>query len=202
MGVDFEDVLMAEDRATAKGGWFLTYGDDLISRSVTQPSPFVDCNPFIAGDCDGTTMIDNVNKAKLEGVELEANYENDWAILGVAYSHINGWNRETGEHLGDLQPDTTTFHVAAKIPPADLQIGSWITWAQDFDNTDDPSLERDGYLVTHLYVVWSPQQELLQGLTLAAGIDNVFDETYTRVFTDSDEPGRNFKAMASYQITW
>jgi hemoglobin/transferrin/lactoferrin receptor protein len=202
MGLDFQDVLTTEDRATAKGGWFMTYGDDLISRNVVQPSPFVDCNPFIAGDCDGTTIIDNVNKAKLEGVELEANYENDWAILGVAYSHINGWNRETGEHLGDLQPDTTTFHVAGKIPPADLQVGSWITWAQDFDNTDDPSLERDGYVVTDLYVVWSPRQELLQGFTLAAGIDNVFDETYTRVFTDSDEPGRNFKAMASYQISW
>jgi hemoglobin/transferrin/lactoferrin receptor protein len=202
MGVDFEDVLMTNDRATAKGGWFLTYGDDLITRNVFQPSPFVDCNPFIAGDCDGTTIIDNVNKAKLDGVEIEGSYENDYMLLTAAYSHIDGENRETGEPLGDLQPDTLTFHTAAKIQLLDLQIGSYVTWAQDFTNTDDPTLERDGFVVTDIYVVWAPQEEMLQGFTLAAGIDNVFDETYTRVFTDSNEPGRNYKAMVAYQIAW
>ncbi|MGH6940862.1 TonB-dependent receptor domain-containing protein [Hypericibacter sp.] len=202
MGLDFEDVLMADDRATAKGGWFLTYGDDLISRNVVQPSPFVDCNPFIAGDCDGTTIIDNVNKARLDGVELEAQYENDYMIFGAAYSHIDGENTETGEPLGDLQPDTVTFHTAAKIQMLDMQIGSYVTWAQDFDNTDDPTLERDGYVVTDIYAVWAPQQEILRGFTLAAGIDNLFDETYTRVFTGSNEAGRNYKAMMSYQIAW
>jgi hemoglobin/transferrin/lactoferrin receptor protein len=202
MGLDFEDVLFANDRATAKGGWFLTYGDDLISRSVVQPALFVDCNPFIAGDCDGTTIIDNVNEAKLDGVELEGSYENDYMLFSASYSHIDGENTETGEPLGDLQPDTVTFHTAAKIQPLDLQVGWYVTWAQDFTNTDDPTLERDGYVVNDIYLIWSPQQEILRGFTLAAGIDNLLDETYTRVFTGSDEAGRNYKAMLAYQIAW
>ena len=42
----------------------------------------------------------------------------------------------------------------------------------------------------------------MRGLRLDLGIDNVFDETYARTFTDSKEAGRSFKAAVSYSLKW
>ena len=34
------------------------------------------------------------------------------------------------------------------------------------------------------------------------GVDNAFDEAYSRVFTNVTEAGRNFKGLVSYTRTW
>lgn len=201
-GFQFDDVLTADDHVQAKGGWFLTYGDDFITRSVFQPAPFVDCNPAIPGACDGTTVIDNVNKAKLDGVEVEAGYENDFMIFDFAYSHINGIDRETNDTLGLLQPDTWTLHAAAKLEAIDTQIGWRTTIAEDFEDNGNPTNDRDGYTLHDIYAIWRPGIEPLDGLSLAVGIDNLFDETYTRVFTGANEAGRNYKAWVAYTLAW
>lgn len=201
-GFQFDDVLLPEDNVHAKGGWFLTYGDDFISRTVDQPALFVDCNPFIPGDCDGTTIIDNVNKAKLDGVEVEAGYENEFVIFDFAYSHINGIDRETNETLGLLPPDTWALHAAAKIQAIDTQIGWRTIIADDFKDDDNPANDRDGYTVHDIYAIWQPDFAPLQGFSLAAGIDNLFDEAYTRVYTGVYEAGRDYKGWVSYTLAW
>lgn len=198
MGIQFEDLAFSGDRLTAKGGWFLTYGEDFITRVVDQPAPPA-CTP---PNCNGTTIIDNVNKARLEGIEIESGYENDYMLLEASYSHIDGENRETGEPLGDLQPDTVSVHAAAKIRPIDTQVGWRVTHGARFDQTDDPTLERDAYIVNDIYALWRPQEDWLRGFSLAGGIDNLFDETYSLVYEGANEPGRNYKAQIAYQIAW
>ncbi|MEX0808119.1 MAG: TonB-dependent receptor [Dongiaceae bacterium] len=200
-GVQFEDMATDNDLLTAKGTWFLTYGKDLIDLDVIQPIPFFNCNPMIPGNCNGSTTATNVHRAKLQGVEFETGYENDLMILEAAYAHIDGEDRDTGEPLGSLQPDTFTGHAAAKIEPVDMQIGWRITVADDFTNTDDPSEERDGYTVNDVYALWQPL-DFLAGFSLAVGVDNIFDKSYSRVFTGADEPGRNYKTYMSYTIAW
>jgi hemoglobin/transferrin/lactoferrin receptor protein len=122
-------------------------------------------------------------------------------ILQAAYAHITGEDRDTGEPLGALQPDTFTGHAAAKIEPLDMQIGWRITIADDFTDTDDPAEERDGYTVNDIYAVWQPL-DFLNGISLAVGVDNIFDESYSRVYTGANEPGRNYKTYMSYTIAW
>ncbi|MGD9742730.1 MAG: TonB-dependent receptor [Dongiaceae bacterium] len=201
-GFQFEDVLAEGDDLHAKGGWFLTYGKDFISRTVDQPALFVDCNPAIPGDCDGTTIIDNVNRAKLDGVEVEAGYENDFMIFDFAYSHINGIDRDTGDTLGLLQPDTWALHAAAKLGFMDTQIGWRTIIAEKFEDTGDPSADRDGYTLHDIYAIWRPSFEPIRGLSLSAGIDNLFDEAYTRVWTGAYEAGRDYKGWISYTLAW
>src|SRR3546814_7080751 len=53
-GIDVEDVLEDNDRLTLKASHFITWGKDFIDLNVVQPELFIDCNPFIPGDCDGT----------------------------------------------------------------------------------------------------------------------------------------------------
>lgn len=190
MGVDFEDFLWLNDHLWAKGGYFHTKADDLITREVHQP-------PF----GDGTTNFANVNKATLRGFELEAGYENEYFLVELTYARIDGKNTDTGEPLGDLQPDQFSFHVAGKLAQIDTVVGWRVTAADDFTGSADPSAYREGYIVNDVYAVWQPQG-FLKGVSVAAGIDNVGDEAYSRVWTGANEVGRNFKALVSYTIAW
>ncbi len=201
-GINFEDVLADNDQFRLKGSYFFIDGKDFVDLSVNQPTPFVDCNPFIPGACDGTTTSANVPHAVLWGAEVEGYYENDRLIFSLGYSEIHGENDDTGDHLGILTPPQLTTNFAVKVPEIDSLVGWRVTAATKFDEVDDPSEERDAYIVNDIYFSWTPGDRILNGLRLDLGIDNIFDENYDRVFTDSPEPGRDFKAMVSYSLTW
>jgi hemoglobin/transferrin/lactoferrin receptor protein len=205
-GLDFENVMTAGDRLTLKGSYFWIKGYDFISLSVDQPTPFVDCSIFIPGDCNGTTSAENVARAKLWGSEVEASYENDRVRFGFGYSDINGKDRDTGDYLGSLTltPPQFTIDLALKLREIDWTIG-WRTFiAADFDevNDDEPELKHDGYDVHDIYFSWAPTESVIEGLRVDLGVENVFDESYARVYDSSKEPGRNFRFAVSYGLNF
>ena len=57
---------------------------------------------------------------------------------------------------------------------------------------------RDAYAVADVYASWSP--DALPGVRFDAGVDNIFDERYERVFEGVYQPGRNYKIAASWQF--
>jgi hemoglobin/transferrin/lactoferrin receptor protein len=69
----------------------------------------------------------------------------------------------------------------------------------DFDEGDE---HKEGYNVHNIAATWNPEQ--VAGLTVTAGIDNLFDKAYASHSSDvargeADlEPGRNIKVSASY----
>lgn len=204
-GVTFDDLADAGDQFQVKASHFLIWGEDFIDTRVDQPS-FGECglfSPFfMPGDCDGTTTTFNVPEAKLWGSEIEASYENERFLVSLGFSRIDGENEDTGEKLGTLTPDEVTLNTAVKL----LEINSIVGWrvlaADKFDEVDDPSEERDGYAVHDVYFSWQPSEDLLRGLRLDLGIDNIFDKSYARVNTNANEPGRNFKGLVSYSVKW
>lgn len=201
-GLDFDDVFDDGDRFQVKASQFYIDGENFIDLAVTQPTPFVDCNPFIPGDCNGTTTSSNVPHAELWGREVEASYENDRLLVSVGYSEIHGKNQDTGAHLGVLTPEQVTTNAAVKLPEIDSLVGWRVIAAAEFDEVNDPTEERDGYVVNDIYFAWAPSDGPLEGLRIDLGIDNIFDESYDRVFTDATEPGRDFKAHVSYSVAW
>ncbi len=104
-GLNFDDLIQENDKFQIKASHFRIWGTDFIDLSVTQPTLFVDCNPFIPGNCDGTTNSANVPNAFLAGTEVEAPYENDRVIVGASFSNLSGENTDTGANLGSLTPD-------------------------------------------------------------------------------------------------
>ena len=197
-GFDFDDVVQGGDRLQVKASHFLIWGEDFLDTEVTQPFP----PACIPGACNGTTQIVNVPEAELWGTEVEAFYESSRALFTFGYSTINGENADTNEKLGSLTPDQFTFNTALKLPEIDSIVGWRTIVARDFTRTDNPAEERDGYVVNDLYFAWQPADGLLSGLRVDLGIDNIFDETYTRTFTGATEAGRNFKALVSYALKW
>ncbi len=202
LGFQFDSVLLENDYAEFKGGYFRTNADNLIALDVNQPAPFVDCNPFIPGACDGTTTVENISSALLQGSEIEAVYDSRYFRSSVAYSIIRGKDLDTGEQAGTLQPDRVTFNLLGKIEPLNLFPGYRMTHAAAFES-DDPADYRAPYTLHDLYMIWAPGPETpLNGLQFALGVDNVTNEQYSTVFTGADEMGRNFKALISYNLTF
>jgi hemoglobin/transferrin/lactoferrin receptor protein len=161
-GLNFDDVLLDHDRFQIRASQFYIDGEDFIDLAVIQPTPFVDCNPFIPGNCNGTTTSTNVPNAELWGREVEASYENDRVLVRVGYSEIHGKNEDTGAHLGVLTPPQVTTDTAVKLPEIESIIGWRIIAATDFDEVNDPSEERDGYVVNDVYFAWAPSDGPLE----------------------------------------
>lgn len=201
-GFDFKNVFQDSDRLTIKASHFITWGKDFIDLEVNQPELFLECNPFIFGDCDGTTNSANVPKAKLWGSEIEASYDGPRFLASLGWSTIDGENRDTGEKLGVLTADRLTFVGGVKVPEIDSLFGFRSTFAADFDKVDDPSEKRDGYNVHDIFYAWQPSEGPLAGLRVDLGIDNLFDADYERVYAGVPEQGINFKGLVSYSMKW
>src|SRR3546814_3575637 len=125
------------DRLQSKASHFITWGKDFIDLNVDQPEIFVDCNPFIPGDCDGTTNSTNVPKAKLWGSEIEASYDGPRFLASLGWSTVDGENRDTGEKLGVLTADRLTVMGGVKVPEIDSLVGWRSTFAAEFDKRSE-----------------------------------------------------------------
>ena len=197
-GLTFENVFSQDDLLEFKAAYFETEGEDFIDLGVNQPAPFTDCNPFIAGACDGTTTSVNVARAILRGVEIESGYENPRLRITLALSTLNGKNEDTGQKLGVLTPPQLHLDTALKWPAHDTRLGWRLHAADEFDDVNSPDEQRAGYAVHDFYFAWTPGRSI----RLDLGIDNAFDKAYSRVFTGATEAGRNIKATLRYDIQW
>jgi len=200
LGLTFTDLLLPGDRLQMKASRFVTDGQDFIDIDVEQPSPFVDCNPFIPGACDGITRATNVPEAELDGSEIEATYDSARARVALGFSDVDGENERTGEPLGVLTPAQLTVDVALKLPERNLITGWRMIAAAQFDEVADPSEERESYDVHDFYIAWTPASGPLAGARVDVAVENAFDEAYSRVFTGALQPGRNVSLRLGYRF--
>lgn len=200
--VEFDAVMDARDKLQFKASRFLVDGDDFIDLVVVQPAPFIACNPFIPANCDGTTSSGNIPRAALRGTEVEASYESPRLRLALGFSTLDGENLATGAKLGMLAPDQLTADAAFKLHEIESVIG-WRTLAADrFEKVNAVADIRDGYTVHDLYLSWQPRRvEQLRGVRLDLGVDNIFDKSYARIFTNAPEAGRNLKIAIGYNLS-
>lgn len=200
-GLDLADLAFDRDALRFKATYFRIDGEDFIDSEVDQPIPGVDCNPGIPADCNGTTRAVNVTDATLYGAEAEARYTMGRLRFDLGFSRIDGENDDTGDKLGVLTPNQYTLRTTLGIPELDAVAGWNILSADDFDRVDDPAEGRDGYTVNDVFVAWQPGGALA-GLRVDAGIDNVFDRDYARVFTGAAEARQNVKIRLGYALQW
>ncbi|WP_233508614.1 TonB-dependent hemoglobin/transferrin/lactoferrin family receptor [Parvularcula marina] len=206
IGVDFHDIASDGDRLQAKISTFESDVEDLINLSVNFAYDATCFSPPFFPCTAGTTNSANVDAATLEGIELEGRYDSDLFFARVSYSQIDGEDEATGADLGILTPDRFAVDTGFNLRDWNALVGTRIQVASDFDHYDSDGMggttlaeSRDGYTVVDLYASWKPA--FAEGLRIDAGIDNVFDEDYERVFEGVSEPATNFKIAASWQFT-
>jgi len=111
---------------------------------------------------------------------------------------VDGENRVTGAPLGSLQPVQGYMRGVWSFDQAD--IGARVSFAGDFTDTATPAEERDGFAVLDVFASWQPFED--RGLRVNAGVENVFDTDYERVFAGVSEAGQTFRLDLTWQGGW
>ncbi|MEL7028759.1 MAG: TonB-dependent receptor, partial [Pseudomonadota bacterium] len=96
-------------------------------------------------------------------------------------------------------PDRFFIDAGVRFAGGDARIGGRLTVASNFDEVNDPTLERDSYVLGDIYGVWEPALPALDGLRVDLGVDNIADTDYEIVAAGVSEPGRNFKVAVRWR---
>ena len=206
IGLDLRSILQNADRLQGKVSYFESDVTDLINLSVNfafdptcfAPPTFFPCTA-------GTTNSANLASASLSGFEAEIAYDAPqwYARLGLAT--IEGRDDATGADIGALTPDRLALDLGIRLPERAAQLGTRIQAADEFKRLgmSAGSLtvveRRPGYVVFDLYASWEP--DFLENVRIDAGVDNLLDHRYERVFAGVSEPGRNYKLSVSWQFS-
>ncbi len=192
------NLLREGDEASLRLAAYHSDVDDLIDLSVNVAFPGTCFRPpFLPCDA-GTTTSANIARARLEGAEAEARYEDERIALSAIYSETRGRNRTTGAFLGILSPRKLTLDGRMKFPGVDAVAGLRVRAADDFTSVNRAADRRDGYVVADLYARWRPTSGALEGATLTAAVENAGDVLYERAFAGVPEPGRTVKLTLSW----
>lgn len=203
-GLDFKDLIASGDRFQGKLSYFESDIIDLINLTVDfayDPTCFT--RPAFFPCTAGTTSSANIDGAKLAGWEAEASYEAPRWYARLSASTLDGTNDAASEDIGTLTPDRLGLDVGMKLTGWNTRIGTRLQLAGEFErrglsgNTFMIVERRPGYAVLDIYASWRPG--FMDRLRIDAGVDNVFDHDYDRVFEGVSEPGRNFKLSISWQ---
>lgn len=207
-GVDFDNLLFDGDSFTAKGSYYKSQIDNLIDLEVNIPftcflTPdqlFPGAPPCGSGEAFGNYSRNvNVTNAELDGVEIEVFYDSRYVYLRGNFAAIDGKDKDTGDYVGVLAPDTAFADGGVKFRNGDLRIGARVTHAARFTKVTDPANARDGYTVGDVYAVWQPTAGPLKGLRVDLGAGNVTGADYEVVAAGVSQPGRNYKLAVSWR---
>lgn len=182
-GLRFDDLLLANDGVEFKASYFDTNAKDYISTTVDF--------------AQATTMSYNVPDAKIWGWDMSAKYTSDLFSLDVAYNRTRGKDRDTGEWISSLNPDTVTSVLDIPVAQSGFSVG-WVgTFAERSTHISSSYGAQPGYGVNDFYVSYRGQQQL-RGLTTSLVFANAFDKAYWSP-QGLPQDGRNGKIFVSYQ---
>ncbi|WP_202388685.1 TonB-dependent receptor plug domain-containing protein [Pontixanthobacter aquaemixtae] len=169
-----------------------------------------------SGTVAGAVWDANLGTAKIDGFELGANLRtsNFDAFAGFSSSELDAsrlTNADLTESLREIG-DKLSGELVWNSDNSAIQIGTNIQ--HTFDQTTAAGDNKPAYTVVNLSGRWE-NALAIEGMSLTAGVDNLFDETYTSHASRSGntfhpvfgplvlndvEPGRNFKLTAAFRF--
>lgn len=194
--LSFDDVVMPNDAIRFNAAYFHTAARNFIDGEIVMD--FIPPTQF-------TTTPVNVPRAEIEGQEVSLSYDSDYVFFAGSYSRIRGDNETDDEPLTSIPADKLMLTVGGKIPSLDLAFGvtNEIAWAQRrVPDDQEAELAVDGYHIVNLFASWAPDDGVLEGLRVDAGIENVVDNEYERYLALEDAPGRDFRLAVSYGMSF
>jgi hemoglobin/transferrin/lactoferrin receptor protein len=184
----FDDVLMEGDGIRFSGSYFDTRAKNFIDGDVVM-----DFATFTF-----TTTPVNVPRAHIRGAEIQLAYDSEYAFFNGGWSRIRGDNLTDDEPLTSIPADKLFITVGAKIPSLDISFGITDEYAWDQRRVADPTLAVEDYNIVGLFAGWAPDEGILKGFRVDAGIDNLLDKQYERFLALEDAPGRDYRLAISY----
>lgn len=177
-----EGVLRQGDRFTARANYFIMDVDNYIAaRYVASLGKFQFVN------IDGTTRV--------QGIELEANYDNDFMFAGISYTHAKSDlpSQQPGLGASQYMPnDVVTLTGGAKFLQQKLTVGakySYVSGGLVSDYSANAVEDGEPY---HLVDIFSTYR-FNEKVDLTLKVTNLFNESYTPFLsTTGNGQGRTF----------
>lgn len=179
---------MAELKATAFAYKFFDYIKGSVDSSLT---------PMTIG-ADGVKLYRNINGALLTGGEVTLSY------VTSRYSHFSSTINYTygednsGNPLPLIPPLKGNFLFKIHPPVVTLQIdGNWAARQTRVD-IQSGEIKTPGFIIFNFRAT----KEIIKGLEINAGVENIFDKEYYEHLDWSKipRPGRNFYGVVSYSF--
>ena len=187
--------VFADDELRIDASVFENTVDDFIEQTVSGPTAFGPMGPLNLG----ITTFQNVDKAKLRGAEIAANYRLDALRAKLAYGQVRGKDDASGRSLSNIPADTLTADLSYGFNNEQLRAGVRITNASTQDRK--PATDANtysGYTTGDLYATWKPQA--LDALSVGINVNNVSDRYYRRAFSELYESGREVITSVRYDF--
>jgi outer membrane receptor for ferrienterochelin and colicins len=163
------------------------HADDLITQSV---------------DANGEVYFDNRDRARAQGIELEAEgkYANG-VELRASYALQKTEDAQTGQELSSSPGHLAKFNLALPVRGEELFAALELQYQGSVGTIT--SARADGFLIGNLNIV---SRDALPGLELSAGIYNLFDKSYGYPGAEDHlqdvikQDGRSFRIKATYRF--
>lgn len=182
-GLDFKQVLSAEDTFRLKGSVFQSKGKDFIDQEVATT----------------TTQYVNVPNAKLQGWEAEAAYTIASITATVGASYVKATNDDTKAYLDSNEPRSLTTGLSYQSQTLDSEFGWRAKFARQNNKATSAASLTSGYSVHDLFYRYAPAEGAMKDFKVDLGIENIFDNAYTANFAALYEEGRSYTARVTYK---
>ncbi len=182
----FDDLLVNGDGLRFDVTYFHTDAEDFIARDVNLLA--------------GTTTLENIDEAEIDGFEASLSYDNGNLFGGLTYSQIRGDDVVENEPLADMPADEWALDLGWRFDTPTLTIGYRGTYAEEQNRVPDDERTTDDYLVHDAYITWAGTDGPLAGAEVGFRINNLFDEDYRRAGSDIKEAGRDFRLTLSMRF--
>lgn len=175
-----------------------TYGPPVVFSFCPAPIPGCPPVPIVNIPVNSYSLAQyrNIANARIEGVEMEMNYDaGDW-FLGVSGQHLRGEDETNGQPLGTIQPDQIATTLGFRS--FDRKLTTAVRWnavaakkasdIPDRDNNGIPDyLPTASYNLINLYLGYQPTPDVLASFS----IDNLLNQYYVPYLAGSPNiPGQ------------
>ena len=141
-----------------------------------------------------------------KGAELSGTYELNGFKASASYGYLHSEDKETGERLGGVTPQSANLRLSYKIAAAQLEPWYRLHWAKGGDTVPFP-----GYAATHLddYTLhsvginWTPKIPNYFNIQAGLAVTNLTNEKYVALFGMRENNvgyARGFRAWLSAQF--
>lgn len=208
----YQDKVRGEDDLTLGATLFRTTIDNYIYDYATRPEV-------------GGRWKDNIGDMEIQGFEAYVGYAVNGLQAQITYSKARSdldafdeYSVLDGARIDRQQGDDISASVSYQVPDMDLNLYWEVISVDSVEaglNLDGATLDnqKDSYTVHNISATWHP--EMVEGLSVIVGIDNLFDEFYAshasrtgvsfhprfgELYLLDYEPGRNVKATLAYRF--
>lgn len=143
----------------------------------------------------------NIGKALIRGIEVEAAYSSDTVFGSAAWSMMTGTDLVNHKALTTIPANSVSATIGARLPDHNLEFGWNAFFAAPIKegSTTGPFA---AYQLHGIFVAWKPEDGMLKGLELRAGIDNLFNRQYQNNLSGDPGKGRTFKVSLAKLAGW